>query len=83
MIFHFSWPRRSVAQAALALCALGAVGTTAQAQITAAWPHKPIRVVVGFAPGGSTDVMARIVSQSLSESLGQSVVIDNKPGGAI
>ena len=82
MIFHFSWPRRSVAQAALALCALGAVGTTAQAQTTAAWPHKLIRVVVGFAPGGSTDVMARIVSQSLSESLGQSVVIDNKPGAS-
>ena len=80
MTFSFSLARRTVAQAALALCALGAVGA-AQAQSTN-WPSKPIRVVVGFAPGGSTDVMARIVSQSLSESLGQSVVIDNKPGAS-
>ena len=80
MTFSFSLARRTVAQAALALCALGAVGA-AQAQSTH-WPTKPIRVVVGFAPGGSTDVMARIVSQSLSESLGQSVVIDNKPGAS-
>ena len=74
MNFSFSLTRRSLAQAALALCAVGAAGA-AQAQ---AWPSsKPIRVVVGFAPGGSTDVMARIVSLSLSESLGQAVVIDN------
>jgi tripartite-type tricarboxylate transporter receptor subunit TctC len=39
-------------------------------------------VVVGFAPGGSTDVMARILSQSLSEALGQSIVLDNKPGAS-
>ena len=79
MNFSFSLTRRSLAQAALALCAVGAAGA-AQAQ---AWPSsKPIRVVVGFAPGGSTDVMARIVSLSLSESLGQAVVIDNKPGAS-
>ena len=73
--------RRHLARAALALCALGSLGA-AQAQTPAGWPGKPLRVVVGFAPGGSTDVMARIVSQSLSESLGQSVVIDNKPGAS-
>ena len=47
-----------------------------------AWPNKPLRIVVGFAPGGSTDVMARIVAQSVGEAIGQTVVIDNKPGAS-
>lgn len=69
----------------LSLCALAAAGIagTVQAQAARApWPSKSIRVVVGFAPGGSTDVMARILAQSMSESLGQPVVIDNKPGAS-
>jgi tripartite-type tricarboxylate transporter receptor subunit TctC len=73
--------RRGLTRALVAACALCALGT-AQAQAPAPWPTKPLRVVVGFAPGGSTDVMARILSQSLAESLGQSVVIDNKPGAS-
>jgi tripartite-type tricarboxylate transporter receptor subunit TctC len=71
--------RRSLALAALAIFG---VAVTARAQTAANWPTKPIRVVVGFAPGGSTDVMARILSQTLSESLGQPVIIDNKPGAS-
>ena len=74
----------TLARRALALAAVSLFGVvcSAQAQTPANWPTKPIRVVVGFAPGGSTDVMARILSQQLSEALGQAVVIDNKPGAS-
>lgn len=68
----------------LAVCAaavLACAGLPAAAQ-TAAWPSKPVRVVVGFAPGGGTDVMARALAQSLTEALGQSFVVDNKPGAS-
>ncbi|MGZ8993867.1 MAG: tripartite tricarboxylate transporter substrate-binding protein, partial [Burkholderiaceae bacterium] len=44
------------------------------------WPSKPIRVIVPYTPGGFTDITARLVTQKLQERLGQSVVIDNKPG---
>jgi tripartite-type tricarboxylate transporter receptor subunit TctC len=73
--------RRRLIQAAVAsLCTLAALGA---AQAQQAWPTaKPIRVVVGFAPGGTTDVMARAMAQSLSEALGQTVIVDNKPGGS-
>ena len=48
----------------------------------AAWPEKPIKLLIGYAPGGSTDVVARLLSPKLSEKLGQPVVIENKPGAA-
>ncbi|MGQ0752324.1 MAG: Bug family tripartite tricarboxylate transporter substrate binding protein [Betaproteobacteria bacterium] len=46
------------------------------------WPTRPIRILVGFAPGGSTDVSARLTGDIVSKELGQSVVIENRPGGA-
>src|SRR5258708_22780746 len=58
--------------------ALSAIAAHAQP----AWPTKPIRILVGYAPGGSTDVTARIIAAALSERLGQPVIIENRPGPA-
>src|SRR3954464_11384409 len=59
-----------------------AIAGSAAAHAQTAWPTKPIRILVGYAPGGSTDVTARIIAQALSERLGQPVIIENRPGAA-
>lgn len=62
----------------LAALSLGSLGT-ALAQDTR-WPERPVRVVVAFTAGGTTDIIARAVSQKLTEKFGQNFFIDNKPG---
>lgn len=66
--------RRSFVAAALAGAAL-----PAHAQSTP-WPSKPIKLVVPYAPGGTTDVVARVVAEYLGQRLGQNIIVDNKPG---
>ncbi|XQU68810.1 hypothetical protein OJJOAM_001541 [Cupriavidus sp. H18C1] len=72
---------RHVAALSVALSAVVAVTAPAAAQGPADYPSKPIRYVVPFAPGGLTDIMARMVGHQLSEEWGKPIVIDNKPGG--
>jgi tripartite-type tricarboxylate transporter receptor subunit TctC len=69
--------RRFVGLAAAAIAAPPVLSSRAAG---ADWPAKPVRVVVPFTPGGSTDITARLVSNRLQEVWGQSVVVENKPG---
>ena len=63
--------------ARIVACAL----VMAAGSAAAAFPDKPIRMVVISAPGGTTDIMSRLLAQAMGEGLGQQVVIDNRPGG--
>ncbi len=74
---HRHLPRRS----ALALAAALLATPWAHAQTAAGFPNKPVRIIVGFAPGAGPDILARLLAQRLSEAWGNvGVIIDNKPG---
>ena len=65
--------------------AIAAVALTCSATAfaqTPSWPSRPLRIISGFAPGGATDITARAAAQKLTESLGQAVVVENRPGAA-
>src|SRR6266403_356794 len=70
-------PRRNFLHLAAGTAALPALSRIARAQ---AYPTRPVRIIVGFAAGGGYDIVARLIGQWLSERLGQSFVIENRPG---
>jgi tripartite-type tricarboxylate transporter receptor subunit TctC len=72
-----SFPRRRFLRLAASAVAVATVSRTARGQ---AYPTRPVRIIVGFTPGGTTDIAARLIGQWLSERLGQQFVIDNRPG---
>lgn len=74
--------RRSVLQGMAALGSTGLLGTALAQTGKAAWPTKPIRLVVPFNAGGATDIIARTVGEALSKRIGQPVVVDNKTRAA-
>jgi tripartite-type tricarboxylate transporter receptor subunit TctC len=71
--------RRDFMYLSASAIALPAASRIASAQI---YPARPIRLIVGFVPGGPTDIMGRLIAQWLSERLGQSVIVENRPGAA-
>lgn len=69
------------ALAHFALATLVAIPTPVAMAASAAWPTKPVRLIVPFSPGGGTDIIARTLGQKLSEMFGQQFIVDNRPGG--
>ena len=77
---HIRSRRLALRLGASALLGLAALASAAPARADAAWPQRPITLVVPGAAGGTTDTPARFMAQKLAERLGQPVVVDNKPG---
>ena len=74
--------RNALLHAAVAATLAVSVLPVSAQQGAANYPSKPIRIVVGYAPGGANDILARLLAQKMREGLGQEVVVENKPSTA-
>ncbi len=73
---------RQMARRARAVLLAGIAGLTLSAAAAAAYPERPIRLIVPYPPGGATDVIGRVLAQEMTGALGQSVVVENRAGAA-
>src|SRR5215468_9189215 len=76
---HLRLPRRKFLHLAMGAAALPALSHMARAQ---AYPTRPVRIIVGFPPAGSTDISARLIAPWLSERLGQTFIVENRAGAS-
>ena len=76
---HAQFPRRQFLHLAAVAATIPAASRIASAQ---RYPARPVRIILGFPPGGSTDIAARLMGQWLAERLGQPFIIENRPGAA-
>src|SRR5271170_6438858 len=70
-------PMRRLLTSAMVACGVLALASPASAE---SYPDRPVHLIIGFAPGGTTDISARLIAQALSDLWGQQIVVDNRPG---